>query len=51
MANNGTITNLNISDNNVTDENCDIISDIILRKRNLIELYLHWNKMTHKGGE
>ena len=48
---NNTLKVINFSKNYITEISCEIISDIIYRKNNIIELYLHWNRINSKGSE
>ena len=35
----------------MNDNNCEMLSEIIYRKVNLIELYISWNNISSNGGE
>jgi Ran GTPase-activating protein (RanGAP) involved in mRNA processing and transport len=48
---NNSISSLNLSKNLISDTSCEIISEVIYRKINIREIYLHWNRITTKGGE
>ena len=41
---------LNLSDNNLTSVSCETIGRFLRKNDSLRELYLHWNKIDHKGG-
>lgn len=42
---NSTLKVLNLSDNKITDSTCELISEVIYRKSNITEIYLHWNRI------
>ncbi|KAL4432711.1 hypothetical protein ABPG74_011532 [Tetrahymena malaccensis] len=41
---------LNISHNKLSDQSCDFIKKLLMKSSYLQELYLHWNKISSKGG-
>ena len=45
------IISLNLSDNKISDACCENISDILYNKTSIVEIYLHWNKISGKGSE
>jgi len=48
---NSTLMKLNFSKNQISDSSCEMISEMINRKKNIYEIYLHWNRITSKGSE
>jgi hypothetical protein len=48
---NTSISALNLSKNLITDVSSEMISEVIYRKNNMREIYLHWNRITTKGAE
>lgn len=48
---NSTLKVISFSDNKLTDSSSDLISEVIYRKSNLTEMYLHWNRISKKGAE
>ncbi|KAL4479127.1 hypothetical protein ABPG72_008957 [Tetrahymena utriculariae] len=41
---------LNISHNKLSDQSCEFIKKLLMQSSYLQELYLHWNKISSKGG-
>ena len=44
------LTSLNLSKNLIADRPMDIMSRILRKSSSLLELYLHYNQITYKGG-
>lgn len=51
MQLNNTLKLINLSKNQVNDENCIIISELVRSKNNLNEMYLHWNHISLQGAD
>lgn len=48
---NNTVRIINFSKNLITETSCELISDVIYRKNNMLEIYLHWNRINNRGSE
>lgn len=48
---NNSLKMINFSKNQITDASCEPISDVIYRKNNMQEIYLHWNRINNKGAD
>lgn len=35
----------------ITEASCELISDVIYKKKNILEIYLHWNRINNKGSD
>lgn len=48
---NSTLKVINLSKNIITEGSCELISEVVYRKSNILEIYLHWNRISHKGSD
>jgi hypothetical protein len=51
MSNRNSLISLNLGDNKISDDSCEMICAVIEDKTFLKEFYLSWNIITSKGSE